>query len=243
MIKQAIITAGGFGARLRPHTETTPKPMIPVLGKPMLQWRLEQFRKFGVTEFFFTLSYLPDAVTNYFGDGSKFGVKINYFLESEPLGTAGALRKIEDQLDPIFFYGYGDVIAGIDYEKMEAEYAGKADAIGMQHTQTSDDYSDADVVELDGSGKYIAIHPKPHAEKYPNPVARMQGTFILDKKILTYIPVDKPSNFGNEVIPSVLAGGEHFYAYESDEYVAWIDTEEGWKKVEEEMRKRLAISD
>src|ERR1700722_16464989 len=99
MIKQAIIAAGGFGTRLRPYTDTVPKPMLPVLGKPVLEWSVEQFKKAGVTNFFFTLHYLPEVVMDYFGDGSKLGVKINYFIEKEPLGEAGAIKKLEPQLD------------------------------------------------------------------------------------------------------------------------------------------------
>src|SRR5271169_806899 len=84
MLKQAIISAGGLGTRLRPYTDMMPKPMISILGKPMLEWHIEQFKKFDITEFFVTLYYLPHVIINYFGDGSKFGVKMNYFIEKEP---------------------------------------------------------------------------------------------------------------------------------------------------------------
>jgi len=97
MIKQAIISAGGFGNRLRPTTDTMPKPMIPILGEPMLLWHVMQFKKHGVTEFFFTLHYLPEVVMNYFGDGSKFGVKMHYFVEQSPMGSAGAIKKFEPE--------------------------------------------------------------------------------------------------------------------------------------------------
>src|SRR5271156_792666 len=103
MIKQAVILAAGLGTRLKPYTDTMPKPMIPILGKPMLQWHVEQFKKHGVTEFFFNLHYLPEVIKNYFGDGSKFGVKIHYFAEQEPLGTAGAIKEFESQLNDEVF--------------------------------------------------------------------------------------------------------------------------------------------
>ncbi len=236
MIKQAIISAGGFGTRLKPTTDTMPKPMIPILGEPMLLWHVMQFKKHGVTEFFFTLHYLPEVITDYFGDGSKFGVKMNYFIEKEPMGSAGAIKKFEPQLDKLFYYIYGDTFSLMDYSKMAAAYATKKDPIGMQRMKKTDDYADADVAELDENGRFIKIHAKPHSEKYPN-AYRMRGSFILDKKILGYIPDDSAFDLGKQLMPKVVAGGENFYAYECDDYSKGIDTVEKWKEVEDHLKK------
>lgn len=231
MIKQVVISAGGFGTRLRPTTDTMPKPMIPILGKPMLLWDIMQFKKHGVTEFFLTLHYLPDVVTDYFGDGSKFGVKMNYFVEKEPMGSAGAIKKFEPQLDQLFYFMYGDMITLMDYSKMAAAYATKKDPIGMQRMKKTDDYADADVAEVDGEGRFIKMHPKPHTEKYPN-AYRTRGSFILDKKILTYIPDNTAFDLGKQLLGKVVAAHENFYSYESDDYSKGIDTMEKWKEVE-----------
>ncbi len=239
MITQAIISAGGLGKRLRPTTDTIPKPMIPILGKPMLQWHVEQFKKHGVKEVFFTLHYLPEVVMDYFGDGSKFGVKANYFVEKEPLGTAGGIKKFEKQLDKEFYYIYGDTFSLMDYGKMEEAYMKKENPIGMQRMKRTDDYADADVAELDDNGKFIAIHTKPHTEKYPN-AYRMRGSFILDKKILSYIPEDMAFNLGRQLLPKVVAAGENFYSYECDDYSKGIDTVEKWKEVEEYLRNNVS---
>jgi NDP-sugar pyrophosphorylase family protein len=232
MIKQAIISAGGFGTRLRPTTDTMPKPMIPILGKPMLLWHVMQFKKYGVTEFFFTLHYLPQVVTQYFGDGSKFGVKIHYFTEKEPMGSAGAIKEFEPQLDKLFYYIYGDTFSIMDYEKMAEVYATKKDPIGMQRMKKTDDYADADVAELDNDGRFVKIHTKPHTEKYPS-AYRMRGSFILDRKILSYIPGDAPFDLGKQLMPKVVEAGENFYSYECDDYSQGIDTVEKWKEVEQ----------
>jgi NDP-sugar pyrophosphorylase family protein len=246
MITQAIISAGGFGTRLRPTTDTMPKPMIPILGKPLLEWHIEQFKKFGVTEFFFTLHYLPQVVMDYFGDGSKWGVKMHYFVEEEPLGTAGAIKKFEAQLDDDFFYIYGDTFSLMDYGKMETVWQKKVAAaragddskkapIGMQRVGRSDEYADVDIAELDGSGRIVAVHPKPHTERYPN-AYRMRGTFILSKKILSYIPANGAFELGKQLLPSVIAAGENFYGYECDDYSKGIDTVEKWREVEEYLK-------
>lgn len=233
MIKQAIISAGGFGTRLRPTTDIMPKPMIPILGKPMLRWHIEQFKKFGITEFFLALHYLPDVVMDYFGDGSSFGVKINYLIEKEPLGSAGGIKKFGPQLDNEFFYIYGDTFSLMDYGKMEEVWRQKpAGAIGIQRMKLTDDYADADVAELDANGRFVAIHTKPHAQRYPN-AYRMRGAFILKKKILSYIPGDILFDFGKQLLPAIVTANEVFYSYECDDYSKGIDTIEKWKEVEE----------
>ncbi len=240
MIKQAIISAGGLGTRLRPTTDTMPKPMIPILGKPLLEWHVEQFKKFGVMEFFFTLHYLPQVVIDYFGDGSKFGVKINYFVEKEPLGTAGALKKFESQLEDEFFYIYGDMFSLVHYDKMEAAWEAKTTvsgkmAIGMQRVARTNEYADADVAELDENGKFVTVHPKPHTEKYLN-AYRMRGVFILKKKILSYIPGGIAFAIGKQLLPAIISAGEDFYGYECDDYSKAIDTLEKWREVEEYLK-------
>jgi len=92
-IKHVVILSAGLGIRLKPITNTIPKPMLPLLNKPMLQWNIEQFKKHGIKEFFINLHYLPEVIKNYFGDGSKWGVKITYSFEPEILGTAGGLKR------------------------------------------------------------------------------------------------------------------------------------------------------
>ena len=232
-IKQAIISAGGLGTRLRPATDTMPKPMIPILGKPILQWHVEQFKKFGVAEFFFALHHLPKVVMDHFGDGSKFGVNIRYLVEKEPLGTAGGMKKFEPQLDEEFFYIYGDTFSLMNYGKMEAAWrALSGRAIGIQRVGRSESYADVDIAELDAQKKITAIHPKPHDRRYAD-AYRMRGSFIFSKKILSYIPEDVPYEIGRQLLPDIVAHGEAFYGYECDDYSKGIDTVEKWKEVEE----------
>ncbi|MDO8569171.1 MAG: nucleotidyltransferase family protein [bacterium] len=230
MIKQAVISAGGLGTRLRPITDIMPKPMISILGKPMLEWHVEQFKKHGVKEFFFTLHYLPEVVMDYFGDGSRFGIKINYFVEKEPLGSIGAVKKFEDKLDETFYYIYGDTFSLMDYSIMSKKYYQKENPIGMQRMQKTLDYDDADVAELDENGRFVAIHSKPHFKKYPN-AYRMRGSFILDKKILSYIPENTSFDLGGQLLPIVIDAGENFYSYECDDYSKGIDTVEKLEEV------------
>ena len=237
MIRQVVSLSAGLGMRLRPYTDTMPKPMIPLLGKPMLEWNITRFKKYGAREFFINLHYLPDYIKNYFGDGSAFGVKMRYNFEPIPLGTAGGVKQFENLLDEEFFLMYGDILSLIDYEKMEAAWRAKpSGAIGMQTIKKTDDYGDADVAELDVAGKFIAIHPKPHTERYER-TYRMRGTFILKREILSHIPPNEPYEIGKHLLPDIVRSGEAFYGYESDDYSKGIDTVEKWKEVEEHLKR------
>ena len=114
------IMAGGFGSRLKPYTETTPKPMLEVNGKPMLQHIIERAKASGFQDIALILHYLPDQIQNYFGDGSDFGVSIEYVVENEPLGTAGGLSllKMSNKNYSSIIVTNGDVVGNVDYKDM-----------------------------------------------------------------------------------------------------------------------------
>ncbi|MBI2033703.1 MAG: nucleotidyltransferase family protein [Candidatus Liptonbacteria bacterium] len=230
-ITQAVILCAGLGTRLKPLTDTIPKPMIPLLGKPMLEWNIRYFKRHGVREFFVNLHHLPDVIMNYFGDGSRFGVRIHYSFEQTILGTAGGLKNFEPTIGDEFYVIYGDMLSLVDYTKMSEAFRKKKDPIGMQRTELTDSYADADVVELDADMKFIKIHSKPHTEKYSN-AHRMRGVFILKKEILSFIPEDTFYEIGKELLPEVVAAGKNFYGYGCREYSKGIDTIEKINEVE-----------
>jgi len=229
-ITQAVILSAGLGTRLRPITDNLPKPMIPLLGKPLLEWNIEHFRRHGVEEFFINLHYLPEVIKNYFGDGSTFGVKINYSFESEILGTAGGLKKFEKLVDDTFYIIYGDMISLVDYSEMAERFFIKDDPIGMQRIEKTENYADADIAELDNELKFVKIHPKPHSQEYLN-AYRMRGVFILKKDVLKYIPSDIYYEIGSQLLPEIIKDGKNFYGYECEEYSKGIDTIEKYEEV------------
>ena len=115
MIRQAAILCAGLGSRLRPFTDHAPKPMLPLLGVPMVEWNIRRFREYGVKEFFINLHHLPDVLRDFLGDGRKLGVQIHYHFEPELLGTAGGIKSFEDQLDEEFFLIYGDIFSHVNH--------------------------------------------------------------------------------------------------------------------------------
>lgn len=117
---KAMILAGGFGKRLRPLTETIPKPLVQVGGKPILEWQISWLKKYGYDSFLITASYLADKVIDYLGDGSKWGVEVEVIIEKEPLGTGGALKNVEKHLkdEKEFVMVNGDNITNLEIGKI-----------------------------------------------------------------------------------------------------------------------------
>ncbi len=238
MVTQAVIAAGGLGTRLRPLTDTIPKVMVPILGKPLLEHHIEQFKKHGVKEFFFTLHYLPQVIIDYFGDGTKWGVKVNYFIEKKLLGTAGGIKKFKDKLDESFFYTLGDIFSLVDYSNVSRVFSEKPDAIGMQRIGKTEKFENIDLVEVNDEKLFLKIHPKPNVSRPPSSYL-LRGSFLLNKKILSYIPEDLEYAMTTQLLPNVIARGEKFYGYECDDYSQGIDTAEKLREVEEYLKNHL----
>ena len=237
-MKQAVLLCAGLGTRLRPYTETVPKPMIPILGKPLTEWNIVQLKKYGAEEIFISLYYLADVVKDYFGDGSKWGVKIKYHVDPLEYETAGRLKQFAPDLGDEFFVIYGDILSLVDYGKMEAAWHRlPSDAIGMQRVARTDHYADSDVAELDRDGKFIATHSKPHAEIYKN-AYRMRGIFILKRGIFSYIE-NTTDQIGKDMLSKAVAAHEKFYGYECNDYSKGIDTVEKWKEAEEYLKRTI----
>ncbi|MHB8462159.1 MAG: nucleotidyltransferase family protein, partial [Vulcanimicrobiaceae bacterium] len=129
---QAIVLVGGEGTRLRPLTFGTPKPMVPIVGVPFLARTVERLHEAGIDEVIFAAGYMPQAIVDYFGDGAAFKMKITYVIEAEPLGTAGALKNVEQYIHGPFFVLNGDVLTSLDLRAM-MEFHRKAGGLGVLH--------------------------------------------------------------------------------------------------------------
>lgn len=235
MITQAIITAGGKGERLKPFTDSIPKVMIPLRGKPLLEHCVEHSKKYGVTEFFLTLHYMPDKVTEYFGDGSKWGVKIFYHIEKEPLGDMGGIKAFEEKLSDEFFFIWGDMYSEVNYSRFSDYFFEHPNAIGAERVGKAPYKPEADFVGLDEEKKLAAVYPKGGVAPSTT-VYRLRGAAIFSKRILKYFP-SSGSYSKKELLKEFLKAGEEFYGYECDDYSRGIDTIEKWKEVEEYLRK------
>ncbi len=236
-ITQAVLLSAGLGTRIRSLFPDIPKVMAPMLGKPLLEWHIEELKKHGVKEFFINLHYLPDVIRNYFGDGSKWEVKITYVLEApEILGTAGGVKNFDGTLHGNFFVVYADVFGLIDYSKMAEAFYRHPGAIGITIVGMNDHPHDSDLVTMDEELKFIKIYPKPNRELPPN-FRTMRTTFIFNERILKYIPPKTYYEIDHQLLPDMLSKGEVFYGYETKDFLKDIGTPERYQEVEEYLKK------
>lgn len=230
-IKQAVILSAGFGTRLRPLTDTMPKVMVPILGKPMLEHHILRLKKHGVTEVFINLHYLPDVVRSYFGSGTAWGIKIIYALEDPIiLGTAGGIKNFEDMLDEEFFVIYGDVFSLVDYSKMAEAFAARPDAIAMGIVGETDHPHDSDLVTTDNNLRFLQIYPKPNKE-IPAEYTSMRALYIMNKRILKYVPKNTYYEIDHQLLPAVLAQGGVVYGYKTTDFHKDAGTMERYEQV------------
>jgi dTDP-glucose pyrophosphorylase len=176
-----VLMAGGLGQRLRPYTETVPKPMVPVAGKPILQRIVENFRDQGFTNIIISLRYLADQIIDHFGDGDRFGVRIRYVRETERLGTAGALRLMADKLDRPFLVMNGDLVTTVNFGNL-VSYHCDVDAFATMCVREHRIQVPYGVV-MQNNGRLTDLREKPILTQYVN-----AGIYILDPKTLSHVP-------------------------------------------------------
>ena len=226
---QLVILAGGKGTRL--GFADIPKPMVTIAGKPLLQYQIELAKRYNITEIFVLSGYLANVIVDYFGDGSAWGVKIHHIIESQPLGTAGAVKQLEGRLKDRFLVFYGDVVMDIDISSFLEFDKNDSDTMGTILVHPNDHPYDSDLVEID-TGKYVkSFLPKPHVENevYHNMVNA--ALYILSPRIMDYIKTGISADFGKNIFPLILKKGEKLRAYSSPEYVKDMGTKERLEEV------------
>jgi dTDP-glucose pyrophosphorylase len=225
-----VVMAGGMGMRLRPITETTPKPMVSVAGKPMVQHTIEALRAEGFKNFVLSLNYLGEQIEGYFGDGSAFGVNIRYVTEHEPLGTAGALSLLEENFsDPVVVVN-GDVLVSAKISDV-LEYHNTHNAeitVGVKVLDTQIPFG---VVEVSGS-RITAITEKPVYRDFVN-----AGVYVLAPHIVAGLERGVRVDMPDIVVGAIGRGAVVAFPL----HETWIDMgrPEDLRRAEDEHRGRL----
>ena len=181
---KVVLMVGGLGTRLRPLTENTPKPMLKVGNKPILETIILNFKKYGFTNIILSVSYKSEIIEEYFKDGRKFGVNIEYIHENKRMGTAGALSLIRKKLNEPFFVMNGDLLTNINFEHM-MEYHLSNNAIATMGVREYDFQVPYGVVNVDGEN-ILSIEEKPVHSFFVS-----AGVYVLDSKVLDFIPNDE----------------------------------------------------
>ncbi len=225
-----VIIAGGKGTRIASVTNEIPKAMIPVNGKPVIEYQIELAKRYGFTEFIFIIGHLGEQIESYFGDGSVWNVSISYYKETQALGTAGALAFLVPELKEDFFVFYGDTIMDIDMNRMVAYHSeNKSDATLFIHP--NDHPYDSDIIDVDEDGKIRKFYNKPHQPGFISKNLVNAALFIFSPQILQFIKKGVKSNIESNVLPECMANDLKLYGYISPEYIKDMGTPERYHKV------------
>jgi D,D-heptose 1,7-bisphosphate phosphatase len=236
---QAVIMAGGKGTRLKSLTnDEIPKPMVMVAGKPILLWQVETLKDNGVDDIIMITGHLGEKITEYFGDGSLFGIPISYYQETEPLGTAGALALIQDRLQETFVLAFGDVIFDIDVMRMLEFHKKKESKLTLFVHPNSHPY-DSDLVLTDASKTLTGFLRKnePRNEYYKNLVNA--GFYIVDREICKEIPSGIKTDLEKNLILEHIASKTDIFVYRSSEYIKDAGTPERIVDVEKDIENGI----
>jgi histidinol-phosphate phosphatase family protein len=234
-VSTAVVLAGGKGTRLAPAFPGLAKPMVPVDGIPIAEHLVRTYAAQGLRRFIFTLGHLGEQLQSHFGDGSAWGVSIDYFVESEPLGTAGALAELCDYLgNEPFWVFYADTLSSIDLGRMEAYHRlNKADASLLVHP--NDHPYDSDLVDADASGRIRAVYGKPHPAEREVRNAVNAALYLFEPSVLRHIPQGISSDFGRDLFP-VWVEELRMFAYSSPEYIKDMGNPKRRDQVEDALR-------
>jgi histidinol-phosphate phosphatase family protein len=235
--KQLVVIAGGRGTRLKERLGDIPKPMIPIGGKPLLEHHVELARRHGFTDLVFLVHYRAEQIQDHFRDGSKWGVGIRYLVETEPLGTAGAVLAGFDQLEERFLVLYGDTMVNVDLERIwQAHQRSAAAATLLLHPNNHP--LDSDLVETDAADRILAFHNRPHPPGVWRQNLVNAGLYVLEEQPLAAFRSPAAGSapaaavdFGKDLFPAMLRRGLHLHGYNSPEYIKDVGTPERYDRI------------
>ncbi|MBC7230118.1 MAG: NTP transferase domain-containing protein [Actinobacteria bacterium] len=216
---KAVIMAGGQGTRLRPLTSNQPKPMLPVVNRPMMEHIVNLLRRCGFSEAVVTLQFLPTLISNYFGDGEEWGVAMRYSTESTPLGTAGSVKNSSAFLDDTFVVISGDALTDIDLNRA-VEFHRRVGAAATLTLIRVENPLEFGIVVTDPEGRIERFLEKPNWGQVFSDTINT-GIYVLEPEVLDLIPEGQPFDFSKDLFPRLLEKGFPLYGYVADGY--WCD--------------------
>jgi D,D-heptose 1,7-bisphosphate phosphatase len=221
---QAVILAGGLGTRLKDLSQTVPKSMMIIGGKPLIEHQIVWLSRYGVKDIVLIVNHLRESIQVHIGNGSRWGVEVSYYEEKMPMGTVGGIKAIEDFLSGDFIVLYGDVMVDMDLKRLiDFHYRTESDCTLVLHP--NDHPFDSDLVELDKASRIIAFHPKPrdNSRFYRNMVNA--GMYVMRKDVLAHLEANKKADFGKDVFP-VIYTKMKMMGYNTPEYLKDMGTPE-----------------
>jgi mannose-1-phosphate guanylyltransferase / phosphomannomutase len=208
---RAVVMAGGEGTRLRPLTSNQPKPMVPICGKPCIEHIVELVHRHGIDDVVVTLAFMPQVIRGYLGDGSALGVRIEYAVEDQPLGTAGSVRNAKDHLDETFVVISGDALCDFDLGEIIAFHRERG-ALATLALKSVDNPLEFGVVIVDEQGRIERFLEKPSWGQVFSDTINT-GVYVIEPELLDRIPEGETYDFSKQLFPELLAEGAPLFGY------------------------------
>ncbi len=229
---KAVILAGGLGTRLQPYTTFLPKPMLPLGEKPILEHLIDWARKNGIKSVVLCVSYLRKTIEDYFEDGKRFGVNIEYAISNKPLATAGQLKTAENFIDDTFVCIYGDSIFDFSLRNMIKQHKKKKAFVTMSLNEykTNLPYG---VIETSKNGKVTSWNEKPEIKANIN-----MGCYVMEPEVLKFIPKNKPYGM-DDVIKKSMSKKKLVSSFLSKKGFTDIGNKTSYKKAYQEYIQKL----
>ena len=242
-IDVAVIMAGGKGSRLRSITnDEIPKPMVPVDGKPLLEYQVEALKEYSIKKIVMIVGHLGEKIMEHFKDGKDFGVDIDYIVEKEPLGTAGAFYYLKDKTDAKdFLLIFGDVFFDIDFDRME-DFHFKNAALTTLLAHPNGHPYDSDLIQTDDNGKVIGFDSKNNVRDYWYDNMVNAGMYIINRELLELVGEPVKIDFEKDILANQVKNEANIYAYHSPEYVKDVVTVDRINATVEELKNSLIAS-
>lgn len=242
-IDVAVIMAGGKGSRLRSITnDEIPKPMVPVDGKPLLEYQVEALKEYGIKKIVMIVGHLGEKIMDHFKDGKDFGVDIDYIVEKDPLGTAGAFYYLKDKTDAKdFLLVFGDVFFDIDFDRME-DFHFKNAALTTLLAHPNGHPYDSDLIQTDDNGKVIGFDSKNNVRDYWYDNMVNAGMYVINRELLELVGEPVKIDFEKDILANQVKNGANIYAYHSPEYVKDVGTVDRINATVEELKNGLIAS-
>ncbi|MCB1002629.1 MAG: mannose-1-phosphate guanyltransferase [Acidimicrobiales bacterium] len=237
---KAVIMAGGEGTRLRPLTSNVPKPMMPIVNRPMMEHIVTLLKSHGFDEIVVTVAFMANAIRTYFGDGSEFGVRMVYATEETPLGTAGSVRNAMDELDERFLVISGDVLTDIDLGSIVRfhEEKGALATIGLVPVENPLEFG---IVITNDDGSIERFLEKPTWGQVFSDTINT-GIFVLEPEIFDFIEPGRPVDFSSEVFPALLDEGRPLFGAVAEGYWEDVGTLEAYLRAHKDaLDARVAL--
>jgi mannose-1-phosphate guanylyltransferase len=228
-----FILAGGLGTRIRAMFPDSPKSLVPIRGKPFLQWQLELLIRQGFSRFVLCVGYLSEKIIRHFDDGTAFGVEIEYSIEESPLGTAGAIKNAARLFQQTSLVLNGDTYLATDYHALIAHHSKQTDIIGSLGLVTVQDTSRYGQVVVNSDQRITQFREKARSPSQTGLVNA--GVYILEPSILDYIPAGRPVSMEQETFP-VLADAGLLHGFQVSSSFVDMGTPEGLGNLEALLR-------